>query len=57
MLEKGMQKTRKVFQHGGKMGAKIEKKSIENEVRKLMRKKGRMPGPTWWVGGLWRAPS
>ena len=57
MLEKGMQKTRNVFQNVGKMDAEIEKKSIENEVRKLMLKKSRMPGPTWWVGGLWRAPS
>ena len=39
-----MQKTRKVFQNGGKMGAKIEKKPVENEVRKTMRKRAHMPG-------------
>ena len=40
MLEKGMQKTWKVFQNGAKMGAKIEKKSIKNDARKSMRKRG-----------------
>ena len=50
MLEKGMQKTWEVLQNGARMGAKIEKKSIKNEVRKSMRKKGCMPGPAWRVG-------
>ena len=40
MLEKGIQKTWKVFQHGAKMGTKIEKKLIKNDVRKSMRKRG-----------------
>ena len=50
MLEKGMQKTRKVFQHGGKMGAKIKKKTIENEVRKSMRKRDAPHPPRLKVG-------
>ena len=32
MLEKGMQKTWKVLQNGARMGAKIEKKSIKNDL-------------------------
>ena len=51
MLEKGMQKTCKMLQNGAHMGAKIEKKSIKNEVRKFMRKKRRMPGSARRVGG------
>ena len=49
--EKGMQKTRKAFQNGAKIVVEIQKKSIKNEVRKSMRKKGRMPGPARRVGG------
>ena len=44
-------------EEGTHIGAKIWKKSIENEVRKSMRKKGRLPGPAWRVGGVWRPPS
>ena len=43
MFEKGMHKSWKMLQNGAKMGAKIENKSIKNEVQKSMRKKAR-PG-------------
>ena len=51
MLEKGMPKTWQMLQNGAKIEVKIEKMSIKNEVRKSMRKKGRMPGPAQRVGG------
>ena len=50
MLENVIQKTWEVLQKWSQVGANIEKKSIENEVPKSMRKKGRMPGPIWRVG-------
>ena len=56
MLEKGMQKTWKVLQNGAQMGAKIEKKSIENEVRKSMRKKDATMQRPGWVGGWGGTP-
>ena len=55
MLEKGMQKTWKVLQNGAKMGANIEEKTIENEVRKSMQKKGRTGRGVGRVGG-WGGP-
>ena len=51
MLEKGMQKTWNMLQNGAHMGANIENKSIKNEVRKSMRKKGRMPDGSAACGG------
>ena len=56
MLEKGMQKTWKVFQHGAKMGTEIEKKSIKNDVRKSMRKKGSTTQRPGGVGGWGGTP-
>ena len=50
MLEKGMQKTWKLLQTGAKMGANMEEKSIENEVRKSMRKRGAPHPPRPNVG-------
>ena len=47
----------KKHEQPSKMEAQIEKKTIENEFRKLMRKKGRMPRSAWRDGGMWRAPS
>ena len=55
MLEKGMQKTWKELQNGTKMGAKIQNKSIKNEVRKSMRKKDAiMQRPGGSAGGAGR---
>ena len=51
MLEKGMQKTRKVFQNGGKLGTEIEKKPVKNEVRKTMRKRAHMQDGSAACGG------
>ena len=51
MLEKGMQKTWKVIQNGANMGAKIKNKSIKNEVRKSMRKRGHMQDGSAACGG------
>ena len=56
MLEKEMQKTWTVFQNGVKMGAKIENKSIKNEVRKSMRKKDAMTQRPGGVGGWGGTP-
>ena len=51
MLEKVMQKTWEVLQNGAQMGATIDKKSLKNEVRKSMRKKGPLEGGAGEVGG------
>ena len=51
MLEKVMQQTWKVFQSGTQMGANIDNKSIKNDVRKSMRKKGPLGGGAGKVGG------
>ena len=56
MLEKVMQKTWKVFQNGARMVAKIDKKSIKNEVRKSMRKKDAIEQRPGWVGGWGGTP-
>ena len=56
MLEKVMQKIRKVFQNGAQMGATIDKKPIKNEVRKSMRKKDAIMQRPGGVGGWGGTP-
>ena len=51
MLEKGMPKTWKGLQHGARMGTKIEKKLVKNEVRKTMRKRAHMQDGSAACGG------
>ena len=51
MLEKVMPKIWKVLQNGAQMVAKVDKKSVKNEVRKSMRKKGPLEGGAGKVGG------